>query len=842
MTREPNTSSGKGLLDLVDVWRFGRSGLLGAVCVLQVITALQSPCQPTPTPAVTLTVMDENAAAVAGAQVDVDEPGQPAIRCTTDYAGRCNFSPGSTQHYRVQVQKPGFYATVMDSADLSIREIRVILNHERMVVEQVDVAASVPGIDSTQVSDRFAMNVPEIVNIPYPTSRDIRNLLQFYPGVVPDGTGQIHVAGAETWQTLDTLDGFDIRSPVDGMLSMRFSADAVRSVELETTRYPVECGRATGGVSAFSTGMGDNKFRFNATDFLPSWQNINGIRFDKAVPRFTFSGPILPNRAWFFNGLEAEYDDIYIKELPRNADTNHETRGSNLLRLQANLKPSNIFSAGLLFNDLHSPHNGISPLVPQVSSTNNDTIGWLPYVRDQQSFRGGALLDFGLGVLRFRNGYEPHGDTPYKLTPETSLGSYFESLTSKSQRIEGNAVLFLPPRRRLGQHDLKAGIDLDQIGFTEKLSRQPVDYLRENGTRLRRSVFPAIAPATRHNAEPGAFIQDRWSPRAGLLLEPGLRYDWDEIVRRSLFSPRLAAVYSPPQDAGQTKISAGVGLYYEHTQLEYLERALAGIRTDTYYSADGATPAGPPLETSFTAHYGSLREARALNWSAQIERKIPGSIYVKASYLWKRVTNGFIFTGRTSRDSLSGNFELTNGRRDNASLESFEARRTFSGGYTLFGAYSHSSARTTAAIDYQPAVSNLGPQQSGPLPWDSTNRVISWGWVPFLLPGFRKRWDFVYTLDWHSGFPYTAIDANHEVVGLAGGHHFPDVTSFSPGLEWRFHLRGYYFGLRGVMENSTDSRAPSIVNNNIDSPEFGTFSQFRGRALTARIRLIGGRK
>ena len=791
---------------------------------------------------VLFTVVDENSAAVAGAQIEIEEPGHAVVHLTTDYAGRSFDVPGTSRPYRIRAGKPGFYEAVVESADPALREIRIVLNHEQMLVEQVNVPASPPGIDTSQTSDLFAMNVPEIVNVPYPTSRDIRNLLQFYPGVVQDGAGQAHVAGAETWQTLDTLDGFDIRSPIDGTLSMRFSADAIRSIDEETTRYPAEYGRSTGGVFAFYAGMGDNRFRFNATDFLPSWQNLNGIRFDKVVPRITFSGPIRRNRSWFFDGAEAEYDDIYIKELPKNADTNHEVRGSNLLRFQANLNPKNILSAGLLFNDLHSPYNGISPLVPRESTTNRDTIGWLPYVRDQQSFHNGALLDVGLGVLRFRDGYEPHGDSQYRLTPETALGSYFESQTTKSQRVEGNAVLFLPARRWLGEHSVKAGIDLDHIGFTLDAARRPVDYLRENGTLLRQSVFPAFAPVTRHNAEIGAYLEDRWSPAAGLLIEPGLRFDWDEIVRRPLFSPRIAAVYAPERAAGKTKLSAGAGLYYEHTQLEYVERALAGVRTDTLFQADGVTPAGPPVETTFTADRGALREARALNWSAEVEQRLPEDVYIKASYLWKRVSDAFTYTNQAGPPALFGSYALTNGRRDDARLESIEARRTFNGGYALFGAYTHSSARTNTGIDYLPTVSNLGAQQGGPLPWDSPNRVISWGWMPFLLPGFRKRWDFVYTLDWHTGFPFTAIDANHEVAGQPGAHRFPDVTSFSPGLEWRFHFRGAYFGLRGVMENATDSGTPSMVNNNIDSPQFGTFSEFRGRALTARIRLIGERR
>jgi hypothetical protein len=93
-------------------------------------------------------------------------------------------------------------------------------------------------------------------------------------------------------------------------------------------------------------------------------------------------------------------------------------------------------------------------------------------------------------------------------------------------------------------------------------------------------------------------------------------------------------------------------------------------------------------------------------------------------------------------------------------------------------------------------------------------------------------------MTWQSGFPFTTVDENHEVVGAAGSRRFPDYLSFSPGLEWRFHIRGVYFGLRGVLENSTKSGNPAVVNRVIDSPDYGRFSEFQGRAFTARIRLI----
>jgi hypothetical protein len=789
-----------------------------------------------------ISVVDENGLAVTDAQVVVEEPGRAEVRLSTDYSGRASYSLQGNEAYRVRISKPGFYETVLDEADPSTRNIHALLNHVQMVVQQVSVTASVPGVNPEQISDKNTMSLPEIINVPYPDSRDIRNLLPFYPGVVQDASGQVHVAGSETWATLDTLDGFDIRSPVGGLLAARVSADAVRSIDLEATRYPVEFGRSTGGVIALYTGMGDNTRRFNTTDFIPSFENVNGIRFDKFVPRLTFSGPIVRDRAWYFDGLEVEYDDIYIRELPQGADTNHLIRGSNLIKAQVNVTPANIVTGGLLVNGYHSPYDGLSSLVPQQSTVTRDTTIWLPYVRDQHSFHNGALLDLGLGLMHVRDSYEPHEGGPFQITPELYLGSFFQNATTHSQRVEANAVLFMPPQHWFGQHDLKAGLDLDHIGYSETVSNAPVSYLREDKTLLRQSTFQTVAPFSRHNVEIGAFLQDRWKPNADLLIEPGLRFDWDEVIREPLFAPRLAATFSPAKLDGRTKLSAGVGLYYEHTQLEYLTRALTGSRTDTWFAADGITPTGPPEETLFTANYGPLHEARALNWSVGLEQMLPGAVLLKANLIQKQVSDQFTYVNQSGPAALSGTYALTNSRQDRDNLIEVDARRTFAGGYTLFGAYTHSSAHTDAAIDYMPAISLLGPQQSGPLGWDTPNRVLSWGWVPFLVPGFSKRWDFVYTLDWHTGFPFTARDAGFQVVGAAGAQRFPDYLAFSPGLEWRFHLRGSYFGLRGVIENITDTHNATVVNTCVDSPEYGTFTEYEGRAITARIRLIGSKK
>jgi hypothetical protein len=229
-----------------------------------------------------------------------------------------------------------------------------------------------------------------------------------------------------------------------------------------------------------------------------------------------------------------------------------------------------------------------------------------------------------------------------------------------------------------------------------------------------------------------------------------------------------------------------------------------------------------------------------------LERKLPWSILAGANFVEKRTTNVFTFAefvkqcGSGVPAANCFDYLLTNGREDRYRSEEFNLKKLFANGDALFASYTHSSARTNAALEYLPTPSPLGAQQSGPLAWDVPNRVIAWGWLPVPLKFLKNRWDFVYLLDTHTGFPYTAVNAADQVVGAAGAQRFPAFVDFSPGLEWKFHFRGQYWGLRGVMENATDSGNYLVVNNVVDSTKgFGTFSEGEGRAFTARIRLIG---
>jgi hypothetical protein len=58
-------------------------------------------------------------------------------------------------------------------------------------------------------------------------------------------------------------------------------------------------------------------------------------------------------------------------------------------------------------------------------------------------------------------------------------------------------------------------------------------------------------------------------------------------------------------------------------------------------------------------------------------------------------------------------------------------------------------------------------------------------------------------------------------------------------LEKRFPLFGYYWALRGGPDDITGRSNPVVVNADINSPQFLTFSGYNRRAVTSRIRSHG---
>jgi len=495
------------------------------------------------------------------------------------------------------------------------------------------------------------------------------------------------------------------------------------------------------------------------------------------------------------------------------------------------LSASNILTASLLVNDYRSDHLGLSVFTPLPTTLDARDFVRLLMLKDQYLFPGGTLLEVGGALGEYHNSLLPLGSSPYVDRAGQYSGNYFETTRGRARRAQGIANAFLPPRSWHGRHEFKAGFDLDRIADRQSYLRRPIEIQRPNGTLSQEVTFQGGVPFTQDNFESSGYAQDRWSPYDRLLIEPGIRFDWDDVVRDFLVSPRFASTYLLSR-SGDTKLSGGVGVYGDAANLELLTRSLDGQRTDYLYGASGQTLIQAPVVATFMVERRMLKLPRFTNWSLGLERKMPRAIYIQLQFLDKRGRDGWAFLDQGG--TFGGNYQLGSVERDHYDSVEISARHTFRGGHMLFASYTRSKADSNAVLDFSIDNVLFSPQAGGPLPWDTPNRFLSSGYMP--LPG---KLTVAYSLDYRDGFPFSLVDENQQLVGAPGAMRFPTYFSLDLQFERRIQLFGFMWALRAGCNDITNRPNPSGVNNNVDSPEFLTYGGIQGRALTARVRLLG---
>ena len=273
--------------------RFGCVLLSGGVCLLAQVTIAGR-------------VVDETGAGIEGARLEFrPADGGSMVPVSSDPAGNFRAVLATEGAYTLRAERQGFYLYKgSQTFDPGASQLTVTLNHVQEFSEKVDVTYSPPPIDPQQASDHKELVNAEIQAIPFPASQDYRNALALMNGVVLDNAGRPHFNGGSANQTNYTLDGFNISDPVTGSLETRLNVDTIQSTDLESGRFSAESGRGAAGVLDLKTKMGDDRWRFGGTNFLPSVSTAGGLHINKLTPRVEFSGPIAKGKAWFPNGLD----------------------------------------------------------------------------------------------------------------------------------------------------------------------------------------------------------------------------------------------------------------------------------------------------------------------------------------------------------------------------------------------------------------------------------------------------------------------------------------------------------------------------------------------------------
>ena len=817
---------------------------LSAVAVLALATVSLA------TAAVTISgsVVDETDNPVAGARVSVDaQEGSGVLgAATSDAAGIFRIEIPDAGDYPIRVAREGYFlltnrVTHLDPA----QPVDIHLTHLKELAESMDVPYSPPVIDPDQTGEVKRLDGQAILNLPYAASQDYRQALALMPGAVQDAAGIVHLNGGESYQTSYRLDGFDVSNPAGGGLDARLSVDTVQEVEWSSDRMPAE-DKGSAGTIDIRTEMGDDRWRFGATNPIPSIDTRSGLHLSHWSPRFMTSGPIRKGKLWFHTALDPFYTADIVSSLPKGQNRTNSFTGSDLSRFQWNVSDRQTLTASILYNRGNIWRNGLSLLTPIETTTNQRSALLVGTIKDQFIIDGN-LIEAGFATTRNYTRNSPQGSAPYEVTPYGSSGNYFRDQSTRTSRQEGliNTV-FRPwdaPWSGGGSHQLRVGANAEVSSLHETILRHPLSVIGADNEVVRSLDFAGSPRESTDNREVSGYVSDHWSLTPGLTLDLGLRFEWDLITGTTAPAPRLAAAWAP-KALGGLKLSAGWGVYYDSATLTLLALGEGQTSLTTWYAPDGS-PLGSPMTTTYVVNTRALRAPRYNVASVSAERALPWKLSGRLDLTARNGSRGFEFE-QVAVTPVVNEYIANNSKYTDYKSAEFTVRRTFRARYQWFASYTRSRATTNAAVQYTIENPLLSPQAGGPLAWDAPNRILMWGWLPVekaWFPGFLRAivgdTDLQLLGEYHTGFPFTSTTEYGYLAGPPDSRRYPDYLSLNVAIERQFHFHGYLWAWRAGMVNILDRANPNEVNSDFNSPQFLLFGRGQLRAVNFRLRFLG---
>jgi hypothetical protein len=294
-----------------------------------------------------------------------------------------------------------------------------------------------------------------------------------------------------------------------------------------------------------------------------------------------------------------------------------------------------------------------------------------------------------------------------------------------------------------------------------------------------------------------------------------------------------------------------VGLFYDKIPLNIAVFDQYQRFVLTTFSVDGLTQIGGPTLLRNVVEDGDFKNPYSVAWSTQVDHELTKRLLLRFGYEERHTSRDFVIEP-VLRGLNDDALVLRNSGKSRYREFQVATRFRLQENRNLFLAY----VRSRAAGDLNDFNTYFGnvrnpvvrPNEYSDQPFDAPNRLLFWG--DFGLP---YKVTVTPVVDLRNGFPFSLVDQNQNFVGERNrGGRFPPFFSLdfqvTKGLRvpvpgWSVipaRFRGKKFGGRlGVkMFNLTNHWNPRDVQNNIDSPEFGTFYNSVGRSFRAKFEFV----
>ena len=561
-------------------------------------------------------VSDITGTPLEGAIVEATSPnlqGTRAARSDSDGFYRIlAIPPGS---YRVTAARMGFQSIEKTATVRLGSTATADLVLEPSASEHIVVSANAPLIDKT--SSTTSMTYTSDVIAKLPVHRNYADIVRANPGSTLDiGVTQgryvpLAISGATSAENLWVIDGVNTTEVYQGIQGKAIHNEFVQEVEVKTSGYQPEYGRALGGVINAITKSGGNAFHgdgfvyydSSATAAKPQVEQgdhvVPGTRTVDSSELFDYGvglgGYVLEDRLWFYGAYNRISSSSVVQDtgylFPVDSASNFYTG-----KLTWNVTPE-MSVVGTVFAD-PSRSTGLvgfgffnDPLNPETWQSirlqgGTDYGAWITRLfgsRAIATLQGSYHKDDN--SLTAPDGIQYtdltcSGGTPeHRCTPQANsiYGGYGNMTSGESSRVQFAATGTM----YAGSHEIKAGGDYmdgrTNINVRTTGGQRVFIYNQWGQTYYEHrfsnytgdlTVADPFRPTRAEVIDYSVYLQDSWRAASNLTINAGLRWDGEQtqnyadetVLRFSEWQPRVGVAWDPWND-GKTRVYASAGRY-----------------------------------------------------------------------------------------------------------------------------------------------------------------------------------------------------------------------------------------------------------------------------------------
>ena len=273
-------------------------------------------------------VLDNSGAVISGARVNITNTATGQVRTTVANAsGEYSVPFLAPGKYDVEASKDGFASLVQRGVVLQVDQILAlnITLKPGSLKQTLEVTEEAPPLQTESATLGNVVNGQQVQTLPL-NGRNFMDLASLTAGTTPAEPGSRNQAeggfssnGNRSYDNNIMLDGVDnnslspdLRNGTDFMVSP--PPDAIEEFNVETNGYGPEFGRGGGAAVNIAIKSGSNAFHGNAWEYLRN-EKLDARNFfdttDTKTPPFkqnqfgfTFGGPIVKNRTFFFGDYQ----------------------------------------------------------------------------------------------------------------------------------------------------------------------------------------------------------------------------------------------------------------------------------------------------------------------------------------------------------------------------------------------------------------------------------------------------------------------------------------------------------------------------------------------------------